>query len=84
MIWLVALGLLSAVAHMAFSKAYALAEVGFLTPFGFSKFFLSAALGFFAFHEFPEEWSMWFGTLIIFASILLLHKDSELVKSRKK
>jgi len=70
--WLILLGLLAASAHLSFGKAYQLAEVTFLTPFGFTKFFLSTLVGFFAFSEIPSSWSLWIGTFIIFTSILLL------------
>lgn len=70
--WLILLGALSAGAHLSFGKAYQLAEVTFLTPFGFTKFFLSALIGFLAFSEFPAHWSLWIGIFIIFLSIILL------------
>ncbi len=70
--WLILLGLLAAGAHLSFSKAYQLAEVTFLTPIGFTKFFLSTLVGYFAFSELPKTWSLWIGVTIIFSSILLL------------
>lgn len=75
--WLILLGLLAAIAHVSFSKAYQLAEVTFLTPIGFTKFFLSTFIGFVAFSELPATWTLWVGASIIFVSILLLsHKIS--------
>lgn len=71
--WLALLGLLAALAHLSFGKAYALAEVTFLTPFGFLKFFLSAAVGYFAFNEFPSNPALWLGLSIIGLSILLIN-----------
>jgi len=70
--WLILLGLLAAGAHLSFSKAYQLAEVTFLTPIGFSKFFLSTLIGYLAFSELPANWSLWIGVSVIFGSILLL------------
>lgn len=70
--WLITLGALAAAAHFSFSKAYQLAEVTFLTPFGFTKFFLSTLIGFLAFAEFPNYWSLWSGIFIIFISIFLI------------
>lgn len=70
--WLIMLGALAAAAHLSFAKAYKLAEVTFLTPFGFSKFFLSALVGYLAFAELPVSRSLWIGVTIIFMSILLL------------
>lgn len=72
--WLILLGLLASGAHLSFSKAYQLAEVTFLTPIGFTKFFLSTLVGYIAFSELPTHWSLWIGVSIIFGSILLLGK----------
>lgn len=70
--WLIAMGALAAGAHLSFGKAYQLAEVTFLMPFGFSKFFLSTFVGYLVFSELPTHWSLWVGIVIIFLSIFLL------------
>lgn len=69
--WLIGLGFLATTAHLSFAKAYKLAEVTFLTPFGFSKFLISTLVGFLAFSEIPSP-ALWLGTAVIFASILIL------------
>jgi drug/metabolite transporter (DMT)-like permease len=53
--WLICAGVLSAMAHLSFAKAYQLAEVTFLMPFGFLKFFMSTCIGYLAFREFPQS-----------------------------
>lgn len=70
--WLILLGAIAAGAHLSLSKAYQCAEVTFLTPFGFSKFFINIIVGYLAFSELPVEKSLWIGTTTIFASIVLL------------
>jgi len=70
--WLILMGVLASAAHLSFSKAYQLAEVSFLTPFGFSKFLLSILVGFVSFAELPTTVSLWIGMGIIASSILLL------------
>ncbi len=72
MFWLVALGMFAAGAHYATSKAYALAEVTFLSPFGFSKFLLSVSVGYLAFLELPNGWDIWLGIAIISSSFIIL------------
>jgi drug/metabolite transporter (DMT)-like permease len=74
--WLILLGALASGAHLSISKAYQLAEVTFLTPFGFSKFFINVLIGYLAFSELPLEKSLWIGTITIFASILILGSAS--------
>jgi drug/metabolite transporter (DMT)-like permease len=69
--WLLLLGALGFLANFAFGKAYALAEVTFLTPFGFSKFLFSMGLGYYCFSEIPSM-SVWMGLSIIGLSIFLL------------
>jgi drug/metabolite transporter (DMT)-like permease len=75
--WLIAAGALAAAAHLFFGKAYQLAEVTFLTPVGFSKFFFSALVGYLAFGEFPTRWPFWIGIGFIFFSILILFNFSQ-------
>lgn len=70
--WLFILGLLTAGMHYCFVKAYMLAEVSFLTPIGFSKFFLSAGAAYLVFSELPKHWTFWLGSIVIFVSIMLL------------
>ncbi len=74
--WLILLGALAAGAHLSFAKAYQLAEVTFLTPIGFSKFFINVLVGYLAFQELPLEKSLWIGVATIFASIFVLSYSS--------
>ena len=53
--WLMCAGALAALAHLSFAKAYQLAEVTFLMPFGFLKFFMSTCIGYLAFSEWPAS-----------------------------
>ncbi|HXH55114.1 MAG TPA: DMT family transporter [Gammaproteobacteria bacterium] len=74
--WLILLGALAAGAHLSFAKAYQLAEVTFLTPIGFSKFFINVLVGYLVFSELPVEKSLWIGVATIFASIFVLSYSS--------
>lgn len=69
--WLFLLGVLAAIAHLSFSRAYKLAEVTFLTPFGFSKFLFSMLVGYCFFTEIPS-FSLFLGLSVIGVSIWLL------------
>ena len=70
--WLGILGSLTLVMHYTFVKAYMLAEISFLTPINFTKFFISAGVAYWMFAEIPKHWGFWVGTTVIFISILLL------------
>lgn len=80
--WLIALGLLAAVAHLSFGKAYEKAEVALLMPFGFSKFLFSTLIGYLFFLEVPSP-TLLVGLLFIASSILLLSKKN-LIETKKR
>jgi drug/metabolite transporter (DMT)-like permease len=69
--WLLMMGGLAAGAHLCLSKAYASAEVSYLLPYGFTKWFASALIGFAAFNEIPSFWTC-IGAFILMGSILFL------------
>jgi drug/metabolite transporter (DMT)-like permease len=69
--WLVFLGFLAMAAHYSFSNAYALSEVSFLMPFGFTKFISSTMIGYFVFSEVPRSMDIWIGIIFIFISIIV-------------
>lgn len=70
--WLVLLGILNALAHYTFNRAYALAEVTLLLPFGGTKLILSACLSYLAFLEIPKSFDIWLGITVIALSTLVL------------
>ena len=65
------LGIFSTIAHYTFSKAYALSEVSFLMPFGFTKFLSSVLIGYYIFSEVPRSIDIWIGIIFIFISIII-------------
>ena len=79
--WIVILGGLATTAHLSLARSYDLAEISFLTPFGFARLLLSGIVGFVAFNEIPSSWQMWMGIGIICASIVLLNLDTRARKN---
>lgn len=73
--WLCLLGLLGALAHYTFNKAYALAEITMLLPFGAARVILGALLSYLAFYEVPKTLDLWLGICIIVLSTFLLAVD---------
>ena len=69
--WLMLLGIFAMIAHYSFSKAYALSEVSFLMPFGFTKFLSSVLIGYYIFSEIPRSIDIWLGIIFIFISIVI-------------
>ena len=75
------LGIFSTLANITLAKSYAYAEISFLSPFGFSKLFFGACLGYVFFNEFPQHQLTWVGIVLILSSILLLSQEKKEVCS---
>lgn len=69
--WLLMMGGFSASAHFCLSKAYASAEISYLIPYGFTKWFASALIGVVAFAEIPSTWTC-LGAFILMSAIISL------------
>ncbi len=79
--WLFLLGALGALAHYTFNKAYALAEVTFLLPFGAAKIILCACISYAAFFEIPRTLDMWLGISVVTFSTMILGIDLRRLRS---
>ncbi|MBL8676040.1 MAG: DMT family transporter [Alphaproteobacteria bacterium] len=80
--WLLIMGGLAAGAHLCLNKAYSSAEVSYLIPYGFTKWFASAIIGFAAFGEIPSSWTC-LGAFILMGAIISL-SYSEARRSLRK
>jgi drug/metabolite transporter (DMT)-like permease len=69
--WLLMMGGLAAGAHLCLNKAYSSAEVSYLIPYGFTKWFASALIGLAAFGEIPSAWTC-LGAFILMGAIIAL------------
>lgn len=69
--WLLMMGGFAASAHFCLNKAYATAEISYLIPYGFTKWFASALIGVIAFAEIPSSWTC-LGTFILMGAIISL------------
>jgi len=66
-IWLVALGAVATLAHLALNRAFRAADASFVAPFGYLQIPVVAGLGFVAYSEAPDLWT-WLGSAAIIAS----------------
>lgn len=73
--WLVTMGGLAAGAHLCLSKAYASAEVSYLIPYGFTKWFASALIGLAAFNEIPSTLTCIGAFVLMIAIVFLSYGD---------
>ena len=69
--WLLMMGGLAASAHLCLNKAYSSAEVSYLIPYGFTKWFASTLIGVAAFAEIPSL-GMCFGAFVLMGAIISL------------
>ncbi len=67
--WLLMMGGCAAGAHLCLGKAFASAEVTYLIPFGFTKWFASTLIGFLVFAEIPSLWTC-MGAFILMGAIV--------------
>jgi drug/metabolite transporter (DMT)-like permease len=81
--YLLLLGACGCVAHYSTSKAYCLAEVNFLTPFGFARLLFTAILGYVLYQEFPTNPGLWVGFIFIVTSTFCMtagEKETQIQK----
>lgn len=81
--WLLLLGVTSALANYSFNKAYSMAEITYLLPFGAAKIILCSGMSYLAFYEIPKTFDMWLGVLIITASTIILGANPKFFAKHK-
>ena len=65
-------GFFAALAHWSVAKAYSLASIPFLTPFGFARVIVGSTLAFLIFDETVLGLTFYYGVCAIFVSVLIL------------
>jgi len=70
-VWLVVIGLLSSVGHLAIAQAFKEGDATAVVPADFTRLAWAALLGYVVFSEIPDLWTI-AGALVIFASTTLL------------
>lgn len=73
--WLLAVGVLTFIGCFATNKALESAEVIFLLPLRFSKYFAAAAIAYFWFGEYPQSTNMQLAVISVIISVILLSLD---------
>lgn len=73
--WLVVLGLLGAVGHFLLSMAFQKAPASTLQPFAYSMPIWAALMGWAAFGEFPDQWTIVGGAIVIASGLYALGRE---------
>jgi len=76
-LWLLGIGASSVLANILLAKSYAYAEVSFLAPFGFAKFFFGMSIAYWIFGEWPQSGWTWIGFGFILLSVFLLYVEQK-------
>ena len=80
--WLLMLGIVATLAHLAINRAFGAADASFIAPFGFVQIPFVAGVGFIAYAEVPDLWT-WAGSAVIVASgIYIARREAKLSKVR--
>lgn len=79
--WLLALGVVATLAHLAINRAFASADASFVAPFGFVQIPFVAGMGYIAYLEVPDVWT-WAGSFVIIASgIYIARREARRTKT---
>jgi len=74
-VWLIVLGIFASIAHVAFTRAFSMADTTYLMPFDYSRLPMVALLGWIFFNETTDLWT-WVGAAIIAASsVYVAHRE---------
>ena len=75
--WAFAVGAVSTWAQRLYSRAFAVGDVGAITPFDFMRLPFATAIGFFAFAQTPDVWTIAGGLVIFVASVYAGRAESK-------
>ena len=79
--WLVVVGVSGTCAHLAMTKAFAIAETTVIMPFDFTRLPFTALIGYIAFSEVPDIWT-WVGAAVIFSSTFYItHREAQIERA---
>ena len=81
--WLIGIGIFSTLAHLAYTRSFAIADASAVLPFDYIRILMIAALGFGVYGEIPDIWT-WAGTIVIISSALYIARREAIVVNKIK
>ena len=82
--WLIGIGLFSTLAHLAYTRSFAIADASAVLPYDYIRILMVAAVGFGIYGEILDIWT-WAGTIVIISSTLYIARREAInVKKHKK
>lgn len=73
--WLLLSALFGSAAHYFLIRATAAAEASLLQPFSYTLVLWATLLGFLVFGEYPDEWTLIGGAVIVLAGLYAMHRE---------
>ncbi|MGQ0676235.1 MAG: DMT family transporter [Rhodospirillales bacterium] len=80
--WLVALGVVGALAHLCFTHALAAADASAVMPYDYLRLPAAAAMAFLAFAEVPTVWTWIGGAVIALSTMYIAQREMALRRAR--
>jgi len=80
--WLAALGIIGAVSHLFMTRAYVVAEASQVAPFDFTQLIVVSLIGYLAFSEIPDEWTV-AGSILIAGSAIYIAQREAIARKQK-
>ena len=82
LLWLIGIGISSTLAHLAYTRSFAVTDASAVLPYDYLRLLMVAAVGFGIYGEIPDIWT-WIGTIIIIGSALYIAKNEAIRKNNK-
>ena len=80
-VWLIVMGTLGAGAQFLIIRAYKVGEATFVAPFDYSKLLIAGIVGYLAFHEVPDGWTLAGAAIIVAATLYIARREARLGRS---
>ena len=81
---LFALSLASTIGHVAMTRAFQAAEASVLVPFDYTRLVFGGLIGFLAFSEVPDKWTLAGAAIIIGSALYIAHREGKLSRAADK
>ena len=81
--WLFVMSLCSTMGHVALTRAFAAAEASVVIPFDYTRLVFGTTLGFLAFGEVPDRWTILGAAVIIGSSLYIARREAQLARKRQ-
>lgn len=78
LLWLAVMSALSAVGHLANARAFVLTQTSVLMPFDYTRIVFAGLIGYFAFGEIPDRWTLLGAGIIVASALYIAHRESKL------